>query len=175
MAGISKIKELEARKRALVTESEIYRETLRADVQNLQLYGASFFRRIDQIRGIGPWLLMALPMAAPVVLGLLLELDLTLLGTGLAGLFVAIAMTPAFVRVKGPAEWKERLEPRLRDVPSSIRVKALLLKREVPQMRFFVGELFQQQTKLDPYLVAEYQGERLVLGIWDGEQVIISA
>ena len=67
MAGIAKIRELEARKRALVTESEICRETLRADVQNLQLYGASFFKRIDQIRGIGPWLLLALPMAAPLV------------------------------------------------------------------------------------------------------------
>src|SRR5690349_5913328 len=67
MAGIAKIKELEARKRALVTESEICRETIKADVQNLQLYGASFFKRIDQIRGIGPWLLLALPMAAPLV------------------------------------------------------------------------------------------------------------
>ena len=67
MAGIAKIAELEARKRALVAESEICRETLRADVQNLQLYGASFFKRIDQIRGIGPWLLLALPMAAPLV------------------------------------------------------------------------------------------------------------
>jgi hypothetical protein len=118
---------------------------------------------------------MALLMAAPVMIGFLLELDLKSLGTALAGLLVVTAMAPAFVRVKGPAEWKERLEPSLRDVPPSIRAKAFLLKREAPELRFLVGELFQQQTKLDPYLVAEYQGEHLVLGIWDGETVISTA
>ena len=67
MAGVSKIKELEARKRALVTESEICRETLKAEVQNLQLYTASFKKRIDQVRGIGPWLMLVLPMLAPLL------------------------------------------------------------------------------------------------------------
>ena len=118
---------------------------------------------------------MVLLMATPVMLALLLELDLKSLGAGLASLFVATAMAPAFLRIKGPAEWKERLEPRLRDVPPPIRAKAVQLKREVPQVRFFVGELFQDRIKLDPYLIAEYQGEYLVLGIWDGETVISSA
>ena len=118
---------------------------------------------------------MVLLLATPIVLALLLELDLRSLGAVLAGLFVATAMVPAFVRMKGSAEWRERLEPRLRDVPPPIRAKAVQLKREVPQVRFFVGELFQDQIKLDPYLIAEYRGEYLVLGIWDGERVISSA
>jgi hypothetical protein len=72
MAGISKIAELEARKRALVTQSEIWRETLKADIENLRLYGSSVRNRFDKILRVGPWLLLALPVAAPL-LGLFLH------------------------------------------------------------------------------------------------------
>jgi hypothetical protein len=67
MAGISKIRELEARKRALVTQSKICRETLKADIQNLLLYGSNIRKRLDRVRGVGPWLLLAAPMAAPLL------------------------------------------------------------------------------------------------------------
>ena len=67
MAGVSKIKELEARKRALVTESEICRETLKAELQNLQLYADGLRKRVDRVRGVGPWLLFALPLLKPLV------------------------------------------------------------------------------------------------------------
>jgi len=59
--------DIEARKRALVTQCEIYREALKADIHELQLYGASFFKKIDRLRSFGPWLMLA----APVVLSLL--------------------------------------------------------------------------------------------------------
>jgi hypothetical protein len=70
MAGISKIRDLEARKRALVTESEICRETLKAEVENLRLHGAAFLHKFDRVRSIGPWVLAAAPVAIPL-LGLL--------------------------------------------------------------------------------------------------------
>lgn len=70
MAGIPKIRDLEARKRALVTESEICRENLKADLHNLVLYGDGLRKRVDQVRRIGPWLTLGLPIAAPL-LGLL--------------------------------------------------------------------------------------------------------
>jgi hypothetical protein len=71
MAGISKIAELHARKRALVTQSEIWRETFKADIGNLILYGSRVRNRFDNIRSVGPWLLLALPAAA-ALLGLFL-------------------------------------------------------------------------------------------------------
>ena len=37
-----------------------------------------------------------------------------------------------------------------------------------------MGELIQDRTTLDPYLVVEYQNERAVLGIWNGGQLIAS-
>ena len=67
MAGISQIEELEARKQALVTESEICREALKAEFHNLALYGSNLRKRMDQVRSFGPWLLLGLPMAAPLV------------------------------------------------------------------------------------------------------------
>src|SRR6185369_6242961 len=70
MAGISKIGELEVRKRALAAQSEVYRETLKAEVANLRLHSAGFIHKVERIRRIGPWLMLAVPVAAPL-LGLL--------------------------------------------------------------------------------------------------------
>jgi len=67
VAGVSKISELEARKRALVTESELYREALKAEMENLRQYGAGFFQKIDRVRSFGPWLMLAAPLAIPVI------------------------------------------------------------------------------------------------------------
>jgi hypothetical protein len=66
MAGVSKIRELEARKRALVTESELCREALKAEVENLRHYSAGFFQKIDRVRSFGPWLMLAAPVAIPL-------------------------------------------------------------------------------------------------------------
>jgi hypothetical protein len=67
MGGISEIASLQARKRTLVNESEICRENLKAEIQNLALYGASLRKRVDKVRSVGPWLLLGLPIAAPLV------------------------------------------------------------------------------------------------------------
>lgn len=67
MAGVTKVSDLEARKRALVTESEICREALKADVENLQAYCDGFFKKVDRVRSFGPWLLLATPMAIPLL------------------------------------------------------------------------------------------------------------
>ena len=67
MAGISRISELEARKRALVAESERCREALKADLANLQHSTSGFFTILDRARSFSPWLLMAVPAAFPLL------------------------------------------------------------------------------------------------------------
>jgi len=66
MAGITKIAELEARKRTLVAECELCRQTLTADLQNLSGYTAGFFQKIDRVRSFGPWLMLAAPLTIPL-------------------------------------------------------------------------------------------------------------
>ncbi len=63
MAGFFEIAGLEERKRALAAESEIYRETLKLEVQNLRLYGVHLRRRLDIFR---PW--RPLAAAAPLLI-----------------------------------------------------------------------------------------------------------
>jgi hypothetical protein len=67
MAGHTKISELEARKRALVTECETWRATLKGDVDELRLYGAGFFRKFDKARSAGPWLMLAGTAVIPLI------------------------------------------------------------------------------------------------------------
>jgi len=55
--------ELEAKKRALVAESEVYRETLKLELHNLRLYVS---RTKQKLKGFGrpnPLLLLAAPLA----------------------------------------------------------------------------------------------------------------
>lgn len=67
MAGVSKISELEARKRALVTESELCREAFRTEIDNLHSHATSFFHKFDRIRSVGPWVMLAGPVALPLL------------------------------------------------------------------------------------------------------------
>jgi len=62
MARIFKIKELEARKRALVEESDLYRQTLRFEIHNLRLRAMWTKRRAT-------WLTLSplLPLLAPLI------------------------------------------------------------------------------------------------------------
>lgn len=80
-----------------------------------------------------------------------------------------------FLPAKGPAQWRERAGDDLSDMPPIIREAAERLERHLPSVRFVVGELFQERVKLDPYLIAEYGNARVVLGIWDGDEVIACA
>ncbi len=51
--------DLEARKRALVAESEVYRQTLTLEIQNLRLYGVRFQRKFAVARLANPLILAA--------------------------------------------------------------------------------------------------------------------
>lgn len=95
------------------------------------------------------------------------------LGLGLATL--AVAVLPILVPVRGPAKWVERWDAELREAHPAVREAALLLKDELPEVRFQVGELYQERIRLDPYLIAEYRGATIVLGIWDRDNLIAGA
>lgn len=65
MAGISELSALAARKRALAAESELYRQTLRLELQNARLYGARIKSRFQLFKAARP-LLLALPVLGAV-------------------------------------------------------------------------------------------------------------
>jgi hypothetical protein len=58
MAKVFPLKELEARKRALVAESEVYRQTLILEVQNVRLYGARMRRTFYVLRLANPLVML---------------------------------------------------------------------------------------------------------------------
>ena len=60
--GRISVSELEFRKRALVNESEYYRETLKAEVHGLTLYARGIGAKIERARGIGQWVALAAPL-----------------------------------------------------------------------------------------------------------------
>ena len=76
------------------------------------------------------------------------------------------------VPVRGPAVWRERTIHDLSVTHPAIRRAAGRLQEHLPEVSFRLGELIQDRTTLDPYLVAEYRNQRVVLGIWDGERLI---
>lgn len=102
--------------------------------------------------------------------------------TGNTVLFVAIGCVVEFVlaaaclrlanaKLRGPAVWYEMPGP-INHVPTPIATLAWQLHRLVPEARFVIGTLIQDQVSLDPYLIMEHGWDRLVLGIWDEHGVI---
>jgi hypothetical protein len=67
MGRISKIDELRARKEALIRESEICRQTLEGEIQDLKAYTEGVVRKIDRVRQIAPWFMFAAPVAIPLI------------------------------------------------------------------------------------------------------------
>src|ERR1044071_4068730 len=55
--------ELEAKKRALVAESEVYRETLKLELHNVQLYVARTRQKLRSFGKPNPLLMLAAPLA----------------------------------------------------------------------------------------------------------------
>lgn len=88
---------------------------------------------------------------------------------------LALALSLPLIPLRGPAEWRESADPDLQRVHPAIRLRALRLKEQLPEVNFQIGELFQDRIRLDPYLLADYRGAQTVLGIWDGEVVIAGA
>ena len=63
MARLIEVKDLAARKRALLSQSEVYRQTLALDVQNLQLYAITMQHRLKRLRTIASIVTVAVPLA----------------------------------------------------------------------------------------------------------------
>src|SRR6266481_7327572 len=55
--------ELEAKKRALVAESEVYRETLKLELHNLRLYVSRTKKKLTSFTRPNPFLMLAAPLA----------------------------------------------------------------------------------------------------------------
>jgi hypothetical protein len=52
MARLFEVDQLEAKKRALITEAEVYRQTLALEIQNLRHYRLGAERRLKQFSGL---------------------------------------------------------------------------------------------------------------------------
>lgn len=59
--------DFKARKKMLVTESEVYRELLKLEIQTLKVYGIRTKRRLSFFSTYTPWLLMS---GLPILSGL---------------------------------------------------------------------------------------------------------
>ena len=64
MARLFKVKDLEARRRALAAEAEVYRQALTLEIQNLRLYTARQRQRFNPIVHSSPTLKLLLPIVA---------------------------------------------------------------------------------------------------------------
>lgn len=146
--------------------------------------------RAEQIRRNPPSFLFRHRWIAPVLTVSSFGISVAgaaLVGTPVAAVSVILAgMLPALGgillasrKVRGEAYWVEKRVPESgltsARVPAVIREAAYDLKREFPPARLIIGELRQDTVVLDPYLIAEYGDDRVVLGIWDGDQIIACA
>jgi hypothetical protein len=66
MAGFFQVKELEARRRALAAESEVYRETLEQELRNLGSVALSARQRFARVRAFNPLFILGMPAAGYV-------------------------------------------------------------------------------------------------------------
>jgi hypothetical protein len=55
--------DLEARKRALVQEAEVYRETLNLELQNIRLSAVQLKKKYSSFRSSNPLMILAAPLA----------------------------------------------------------------------------------------------------------------
>jgi hypothetical protein len=62
MPRLFQVEELEERKRALVEQSEIYRQTLQFELQNLRLYTEGITRKVNVVRSFNPLMVFAAPL-----------------------------------------------------------------------------------------------------------------
>jgi hypothetical protein len=66
MARILKVKQLQAKKRALVAESDVYRQSLMVEIRNLQLYGARMRQRFTALTS-SPLFIFLAPLAGSLL------------------------------------------------------------------------------------------------------------
>jgi hypothetical protein len=126
---------------------------------------------------IGSVLCMALSggLANAVLSGSLLSSWLSLFWLGVMTLLIVFGV----FRVSGGARWEERYIAAdvlvALGVPPRIASLARDLQRETVGSALILGELVQEAIVLDPYLLLEYDQERVCLGIWDGRRIIAAA
>ncbi len=88
---------------------------------------------------------------------------------------VALITGTGMIRLRAGSHWEEREVLTYADIPEPIARVARVLKSEIPRTRLILGELKREETVLDPYLLVEYQGECICLGIWEGDHIVASA
>jgi hypothetical protein len=92
---------------------------------------------------------------------------------------VTVAIAGGAFRLAAGPQWEERWLPvgwlRRTGVPEPIADLAEALHRAVPGSALILGELVQQAEVLDPYLLIEYEGEQVCLGIWDESGTVVRA
>jgi hypothetical protein len=107
--------------------------------------------------------------------GSLLSSWLSLSWLSVLGLLVLFGV----FRVNAGAAWQEReIAPeRLGQfgVPAEIARLARILCWNLPNATLILGELVQEEVVLDPYLLLQWQDQRVCLGIWDGATIFASA
>lgn len=92
---------------------------------------------------------------------------------------IALLFGAAAFRVRAGSHWEERpvAVGWLDDlgVPEPIAEAARTACREVPGSALIMGELIREKVVLDPYLLLEYDGELVCLGIWEGGRIVACA
>lgn len=94
--------------------------------------------------------------------------------------FAALKMDDLYQGKKGPrfrgsARWHESSLTAAETaawVPFPIRAFAEDILVLLPDADLIIGELIQDEVVIDPYLLVQYQGEKIVLGIWNDRGVI---
>jgi hypothetical protein len=107
----------------------------------------------------------------------------TALIMGLMSLFTCFMLTSLVLGVRGTrllgrATWIEQASPRNLDlmIPEPIRDVVQRVRRTMPANALLLtGELVQNETVLDPYVVLHLNGEHACLGIWLNQEVIACA
>jgi hypothetical protein len=101
-----------------------------------------------------------------------------LITTLLAWVIITMAFSRYGWEMLGRAQWVDsaiNIQGRSWSTPRPILTVALRLKECCPNVKFVQGDLIQNDISLDPYLIAELDGERICLGIWDGFKIVASA
>ncbi len=66
MARFFKVEELEAKKRALIAESDVCRRALAVDLQNLRVHGANLKSKVSVVKRLEPFLALGAALAGAV-------------------------------------------------------------------------------------------------------------
>ena len=76
-------------------------------------------------------------------------------------------------KFRGSAKWTETYcQINTHHIPHPITVIARDVITLLPNCRLIIGTLIQNKTDLDPYLIVDHHGDKIVLGIWNDDGII---